>query len=247
MFAQRQPIQLKRRGVQLPRRRSGLRATLFDGLVSWWPLGEATGNPRIDTYGPNDLTPVNDPENAGGLIGDGVHCTIVDSEHLSSDSDDFAGGNVSFTLAGVWLADANVANQSIFGTSDAKLWLRLSGAPGTTATLRLNDGSDIETAASCLAAGSINTFFAGYDAATQLQYLQINNGAIQTTANTVGFALNAARTFYLGAHTGPGFFYGGLLDEFGLWIGRFLGGGERTWIHNAGAWRTLSDFGSYLV
>ena len=49
------------------------------GLVSYWKLDEASGT-RVDSHGPNPLTPANAPGGAAGKIGTG--CTFNGSQYL---------------------------------------------------------------------------------------------------------------------------------------------------------------------
>jgi hypothetical protein len=56
--------------------------SLYDGLVSFWRLEEASGT-RFDSFGPNDLTPTNTPGNAVGKIGFGTSFVKTSSQEIA--------------------------------------------------------------------------------------------------------------------------------------------------------------------
>lgn len=58
------------------------RSTLYDGLVSYWKLSEASGT-RNDSFGTNHLTDVNTVGQAAGKLGDAASFVAASSEQLT--------------------------------------------------------------------------------------------------------------------------------------------------------------------
>lgn len=208
---------------------------LLTNLVSYWKMDEVSDGSgavsRLDSHGTNHLTDVNTTPSDPGKINLGAHMAIANSEYVSIANFPSL-GNVPFTFAGWFYADAAVGNQSVLGMSSAGVWLRKES--DTSCTLRMYDGSDHETFVNCLGAGNWNFFVLWYDPDADLQWIQINNGTPVSTANTGGVIESGTRSLYFGAHIGPGFFFGGLVDEVGFW-NRILTEDERTSLYNGGA------------
>lgn len=58
-------------------------STLLDGLISWWPMNEASGT-RFDVHGANHLTANNSVGSAAGKVSAAASMVHGSSEHLSA-------------------------------------------------------------------------------------------------------------------------------------------------------------------
>jgi hypothetical protein len=212
-------------------------STALTGLANYWKMDETSDGSgavqRNDTISTMHLTDTNTCPSVAGIIGNGAQFVIANSERLGGAHGGL--GNFDFTIAGWYYADASVGNQSILGSSNGKLWLRLQA--DNKIVLRLNDGTDHEcgpAAAPSLAAW--HYFVAWYDATLDKQFLQIDNGTAAEVANTGGVSAGAF-TLQFASHAGALFFFGGRIDEVGYWT-RVLTADERTELYNSGVGKT---------
>lgn len=81
-------------------------AALTDSMVSFWKLGEDSGN-RIDSIGSNNLTSNNSVGQAVGKVGNAAHFTASSTQYLSvADNSGLSAGDVDFTLSGWFYLDS---------------------------------------------------------------------------------------------------------------------------------------------
>lgn len=76
--------------------------------------------------------------------------------------------------------------------------------------------------------------FAAYDKPNNLLKISVNNGTVQTTSWTTGFAANAARPFQFGSLVGNSNYLDAALDEWGIW-NVFLAPSRVTALYAAGS------------
>lgn len=222
--------------------------SLYNNLISYWPLHEASGN-RADLIGSNNaLTPTNTPSGGAGIIENSTVFASASSQRLDIASNaTIQTGDVDFTFA-FWVLLTSKPAAVMYNT------IKYAATAGNAeyygywdnATDRfkfvVNRATDVpQTAtANSLGAPSTATWYficQWHDANADTVNIEVNAGTTDSTAT--GGALQAAGTAALtmgGAATGG--YLNGQMCEVGLWK-RVLTRQERTWLYNNGEGRTF--------
>lgn len=227
--------------------------SLYAGLVSYWPLHEASGNRADLTGAANTLTDTNTvTQNPGIQIYSGQF-TAANSERLALTSNaSVQMGDIDFTFcfwaymdtkptAASWIikfaATAGNYDYQLYHDGTADRWkfivTRATDSPQTvTAT---NAGS--------VALSTWHMVTGWHDATADTVNIAVN--AITPDSAATGGALQAAGTadFNLGGYSG-GNFVNGRMAEVGLWK-RVLTTQERLWLYNKGRGRSFPFDGRF--
>lgn len=223
---------------------------LTDNLVSYWALGEASGN-RADSHGSNTLADNNTVTSAAGKVGDAAEFAIANSEFLNI-ADNAAlsmGSDTPFTIAAWVRATSFAANFSTIVMKDvnatvssAEYWLFHSAGGGIDTfrfTVSNSGGFGSVDASGTLGTAATATWYyvvAWHDEVADTLNIQINNGSV-ASASYSGGTRDTAHNFGIGGYPYAGFGaynWNGLIDEVGFWK-RVLTSDERTSLYNGGA------------
>lgn len=216
----------------------GGHATLTDGLVSYWQLGESSGD-RADALGVNDLSDVNTVGSAAVApppdFPDANAALFVSTsnEYLTNASTPtLQGGITDFSIAG-WIKTSmtavgypvsrnNTNDYALNVTAGGKLrWAVNAFSRTITSTASVND--------------DVWHFFAAwYDRTGTTIYLSIDNAAAQTSPGAVAWDPPDAANFRMGTWNALADFYDGQIAGVGFWT-RILTAQERTDLYNSGA------------
>jgi hypothetical protein len=238
---------------------SGLAAPLRDNnpgtsnLISWWALDESSGT-RNDSHGSNHLTDVNTvTAGTGKKAGDAVF-TAANSEYLTvTDNSSLSMGNINLTVC-MWVKLASDPSSYAVmmakwtgETANREFIIRyVGGSTDRFEFLVSPDGTDTTPAtiidADSFGAMSTDTWYfvcAWHDADNDLIAIQVNDGAIDSTAHSTGI-FNGMANFFLGTHAGLLGFWDGQMDEVFLYK-RILSDAQRTWLYNSGVGRSYCE------
>ena len=225
----------------------GAPSTLFDGLVAYWKLNEASDGSgavtRADATGRgNTLTDNNTVPSAAGLVySNALSHNRVDNDFLSVvDNSDVSVGNVDWTGA-LWLYPTNITacrwpmgkgNYDAYATlewgfdiASSKVLLRAGN----------NGGGETTVTATTLGNLSNNTWYlviAWHDAAGDTINICVNAGAADSAACTHGL-YDSTQAFRIGSD-GSGRNWEGRIGPAMLWK-RVLNAGERAELYAGGA------------
>jgi len=226
---------------------------LKTSLISYWKLGEASGN-RVDSHGSNTLTDNNTVTQAAGKIGNAAQFTAASSEYLSIvDNAGISTGNIDFSIAGWVYLDSKASSRRIFSKTDNtdseyNLFYRQST---DRFQFDINSGG-IAVAASTLGSPSTATWYfivAWHDAAGDTLNIQINNGTADSTATAGVGPSDTAYGLQLG-RLGTDYM-DGRIDDTAFWK-RTLSSDERTQLYNGGnglsydVWDITGTGGSFI-
>jgi hypothetical protein len=221
------------------------------GLVSYWPLDEASGD-ALDAHGGMDLTETG----AGVAIGSiaGKVGTARDFETVGgakyfqhADHADLSTGDIDFEFCGWAQFESRVGVRTLvsqwanatrgyilyYNSTSARFeWAVGNGTTTTRGTAVANN----------FGAASDGVWYfvdAWHDSVNNLVGIAINNGTPNTVA-TSGAAGDAAQVFRMGESATGGQLMDGPLDEWGFWK-RLLTAAERTWLYNSGNGRSYAE------
>lgn len=231
-------------GGNIPRR-SGVAnpfpAALLVDLISYWKQNEASGD-ALDSHGANTLADNNGVTSAPGIIGTSRQYTaassqffsIADNPSLSVDAEQ------SFTFSLWTYFDSLGADRFLIdktaGTGDDAYLLMYQNVSGF---FRFGCGDADRVLASTFGVPPLATWIyvvVWHDAVANTINIQVNDGAVDSTAQTVPPSDNGA-AFTLGAASnGLSGFHNGRLDAVGFWK-RVLTPAERTYLYNGGVGR----------
>ena len=217
----------------------------LDNLEAHWKLNEASGA-RVDSHGSNDLADNNTVGQAAGKIGNAAQFVNADLEYLSiADNASLSMGDIEMTVALWAYLDNKTGDQAFLGKFN---W----GADQREYAIRYDDSSDrirfhvssngtigteIIVAANSLGSPSTATWYfivAWHDPATNLIYIQVNDGAVDSVAASAGI-FNGTSDLMLGAwKDGTDSLLDGRVDSVSVWK-RVLTAQERTDLYNGGA------------
>ena len=132
-----------------PQRLAPIDQTLFDDLVSWWKLEEASGE-RSDELGAHPLTAsTNDPANATGVRGNGCDFNKAATNSLTraNASAGLLKGDVGSWTFAAWIKVETHANNNLllscWGSGGDRAWRIVTKATdGTAAQLRFQATQD---------------------------------------------------------------------------------------------------------
>lgn len=214
------------------------------GLLSWWELGEASGN-RLDSIGGRTMVPTGTVTQVAGLVGNAVQ-TAVSSYLKTSASPNFATGD--FTIAGIFkTSNANMGLLCRNGAVINQNRQFINGVDSGTVFMSVSTNGTSSAATVQSAAGFNNNAFHDYiawrDTAAGTINLQVDGGTVITTSFSGATALYSAvdpGLYLSGIGTDAAYLTGGVHDNVGMW-GRMLSSAERSFLRNGGAWRAFAD------
>jgi len=218
--------------------------TLWDDLVAYWNLNEASGT-RRDARGEIHLLPINTPGAVAGKGGNAATFDNASSQYLQSASQaNISGANgITFTC---WLnvrTGAPVIAQWFWNgaTFISSIGLNTSNVTAKTVHFGLmNDAGESVSAGTTLAAYDTWYFVVGvYDPATQKPSISIDDGAFTVGGTALVQGDPNIEVGYGGGHVRVGALNATVvskayIDEVGLWS-RVLTAGEITSLYAAGA------------
>lgn len=219
--------------------------SLSDNLISYWSLGEASGN-AIDDHSTNDLTDTNTVGTATGKVGNCRDFEANNGEYLTrADNAALSIGDIDMTLT-CWINMESQAGDDgiVAGKHDANISSIEYSLYYNLTTDRLvfrvsSDGATaVEVTASTFGAVPTATWMfvvCRHDATANQISISVNAGTANTTAHSGGI-FNGTAPFRLGADAIPGTYFDGLIDEVGLWK-RALTNDEVTELYNSGSGR----------
>lgn len=209
---------------------------LLTNLVAYWKLDESSGN-AVDSHS-NGLTLTNTGTlgYAAAKINNGISNDASAKYLVRADEALLRCGGSSFTFAAWFYANAGTNMQilskdgSVAGANRAYTMDQTAGAtPGIR--FYINGTSIVSRTA---AAGAWHLVVGWWDATTQKNSIQVDNGTVATLAGTVT-PTDGTASFRIGAREYSGFegYLNGLVDEVGFWK-RVLLEDERTRLYNSG-------------
>ena len=232
-------------------------AILTDDLIAFWQFEEASGI-RYDSHLSHNLTDNNTVGQATGKVGEAADLEADNSEYLSIAAD--AGlkvGDVDFTCCG-WIYIEAV------GTTSGRFIVGQWGNAGTTNDAwyvnfrdHPSDGDDFSSYIST-DSGTLVGFDDGgghaaatwfflvlwFDATANTWNMTVNDSTTSSAATGSNAPSTSTTAFTFGAHSGPGAYYDGRLDQWGFWK-RVLTSEEKTFLYNSGNGRTYTDINPY--
>ena len=221
-------------------------------LISWWALGEASGNTRVDSHGSNDLTESATVNQATGVVGNCADFDTGASSYLSiSDNASLSlGTDTDFTI-GMWFKPTSDP------TSTWAILLQkhdnfIGGPQGAYQIYRTsssfffrvgnNSSSQVVTHAS-VTNDTWSFIVCRHDSAADEISITIDADAStgRTTAAWTGGTYDSTHPFVLGDQFGTSWNARGQMDEVFFYKGRVLTDDEETWLYNSGSGRAYAD------
>lgn len=213
--------------------------SLLNDLVAFWKLDEASGN-RLDSAGANNLADNNTVTQATGKQGNAAQFTAANSEYLSiADNAALSMGDIDFTIAGWVYLDTKIADRGIcakFGGSQNEFILRFQFAVLQFVFSVYSGGSIVACPATSFGnplTGQWYFVVAWHDSVANTINIQINNGAVDSVAYSVGVN-DSNGAFRVGDIATLDRYMDGRIDELGVWK-RVLTANERTTLYQAGS------------
>lgn len=219
---------------------------LLVGLVSFWPLNEASGN-AIDAHGANNLT------ETGGTIGTGTGKTYGtardfergDTEYFTiASNSDLQLGDIDWTIAGWANLESKTDDICIVskhdGVSEAGSEFFLYYAPGSDRITFINYGASGSSSvtASALGSPSAGTWYfviIWHDSVNNTINIQVNNGTVNSASWSGGTNSTNSNFTIGGLHSSPGVYdFDGMVQGVGLWKGKVFSAEERAALYNDG-------------
>lgn len=220
--------------------------TLDTNLEAYWKLDEASGI-RFDAVGSHDLSDNNTVTQAGGIIGSAADFLAVNSEFLNEiDTAGLSAGDIDFAFS-CWVRLTSLSTRVILAKGDSTALSNFEYAltiDGGSVRFRFtvsptgSAGAAVFVTASSFGLPPLNTFVfitCWHDATANTINIQVNNGAVDSTAHSLG-VFDGTEDFRIGAdQTGGGsFVFDGRIDEVGRW-NKVLSAQERTDLYNGGS------------
>ncbi len=227
--------------------------SLKAGLVSYWPLHEASGNRSDMTGAANTLTDTNTVTQNPGIQVQAAQFTAANSERLALASNALVQmGDIDFTFCFWAYMDSKPAAASWIikfaatsGNYDYQIYYLSATDRWQAAVCRATDSAQTVTAntfgAAPLSTWQMVTMW--HDATGDTLNIAVNATAPDSVAT--GGSLQAAGTadFNLGGYSG-GNYINGRMAEVGLWK-RVLTTPERLWLYNKGRGRSFPFDGRF--
>ncbi len=225
--------------------------SLVRGLTAYYKLEEASGI-RVDAFGSNDLGPQGAPGNITGIYNSAVALSSSLTQLLAaSDNAAISFNQNSFTLAAWFYMDSKVGddrnilaktvNGGVPTTEYALFWTP------SALKFRIGDGSSVTAVSSGVDPDLATWYFmiGWHDAVGDTINVQINNGAVNSSAWSTG-SQDTASPLEIGRGGSSGAaLFNGRIDEVGLW-GRVLNAQERSDLYNGGIGNTYSAASSCI-
>lgn len=216
-------------------------SSLLTGLVSYWPLGEASGT-RADSVGGNDLTDNNTVTQGGGKIGNAADYVAVNSEYLSKSDNASLDFTTAFSFQ-AWIfgssltANACIAAKWAYATDGC--WSIQVDGDGTGILIFVADAANdpgnnwrqFESAS--LTDMAWYHIVVTYAAGEVKLYVNGTEAEAGSSAGVIPVSLrNSGAELRLGSFEGLGRYWQGREDEAALWS-RALTAGEVTTLFNS--------------
>ncbi len=214
-------------------------STLLTGLVSYYSLGEASGN-AVDAHSTNTLTDTNTVTATTGKVGGARQFTAASTEYLTRASNAaLQTGDIDFTLAAWVKLDSKATYRTIIAKDSIGLGQREYGlyynvGNDTLGFYVSNNGSAV-VEVNWTSAPTVGTWYhvvGWHDSVANTINITINNGTPVSAAHTTGVWVGTS-PFQIGGLNG-GFTMDGVIDEVGVWK-KVLTGGERATHYNSGS------------
>lgn len=228
-------------------------STLYNGLVALWKMNEASDGSapvsRADSKGSNTLTDINTTASATGLLGNAAAFVIADQTSLEcNDNTVLSMGDVNFTFL-IWVKTGS----SVTGTQiilskyySAEYQMYIYGTKFEWDFRNTANSAENHLTATTFGNLSANTWYlveCSHDADNDKVYISVNAGT-RDNATWTGGVRDSNNKFRIGAGTnssGDGVsWFGGLVDQTGLWKGRILTEAEIDEYYNSGTGRVLN-------
>lgn len=224
---------------------------MLDSLISYWPLGEASGN-ALDAHGSNHLTETSGTiDSATGKVGNCRDFEAGDTEYFTlADNADLSCGDIDFSIAAWVNAESLTGTHDIVSKDDGGATQREYILGYASSRFRFGvftgSGTFTQKLADSLGAPSTGTWYlviGWHDSVNNTLNIQVNNGTVDSQAYSNGLADEAA-PFCIGARGSGGAgsaHWDGLIDEVAF-AKRVWTSDERTWIYNSGNGRSYADW-----
>jgi hypothetical protein len=237
--------------------------TLTASLISYWPMNESSTGvgavSRADAFGSETLTDNNTTPSTTGIKGNAINLAVANSEYLShADDAALSTGAVSFSLS-TWVKLTSLpgagTNRFIAAkytdATHAEYLLYVNNTGGVYRfrfSIYNNAGASIGfVSADNFGAPTTGVWYnivAWYDNPGETLNIEVNNGAVNSTAVTAGQTpADTTAVFNIGAVAGVQFL-DGAIDEFGFWK-KVLSSQERTDLYDGGDANTYPASGQY--
>jgi hypothetical protein len=203
---------------------------LTDNLIGFWELEETSGSRSDATASALTLTDNNTVTSNTGKVGTAAQFTAANSEYLSRTSEAaLQTGDIDFSFQAWVYADSSPgggASRIVIGKD--------VDSPGSSRDYTLdwyNDGSflmprfyinggvAIVTSSSHLSTATWYHICCGHVAASDIVWIQVNNGTVDTGATGGAVPQTSGAQFRIGARAYSGFegYWDGRIDQVGLW------------------------------
>jgi hypothetical protein len=226
---------------------------LRTNLISFWELEAASGT-RVDAVvaSANDLTDTNTVTQSTGKVGQAAQFTGANNESLHRvHNASLTTGDIEQTFC-VWVyldskpgyATRIITKSSVADGGYNAFWV--TGTDRFQYQLIDSGGAGAATVtANSLGAPSLATWYfvvGWFDPAANTIYIQVNDGTIDSAAQTAAPA-GGTGVFVIGnSGIGDNRCWDGRLDQVGFWK-RVLTAAERAWLYNSGNGRAYSELG----
>lgn len=228
----------------IKRRASG---ALLTNLISFWSLEEASGQ-RNDSRGTNHLSDNASVGQTTGKVGNAAQFVGASSQYLDvADNASLSVAGTSFSFA-FWTnlvspttAQYMIAKWGIAGTTEFRITTDAALSGKLRITLVSSGGTETTLLSGSALSGSIWYFIVCWlDTTAQTINIQINNGAVASTAYTNDVRDGTSKLTFGRNEGGATQHANGALDQAGFWK-RVLTTDERTWLYNAGNGRSYAE------
>lgn len=240
-------------GRQMP-----LPTSIENNLIAFWNLGEANGATRVDSVGSNNLADTNTVTQETGKIGKSAGFVAASAQLLSiADNADLSTGDIDFTFA-CWLyleakpgAPMRIAGKYNF-SGDQREWLLLWDDAADRYQFVISElgtgASNVVVTANNFGAPPVKTFalvVIWHDSVANTINIQVNNGAIDSTAHAGG-VFDSSASFTLGNSIDIAGYWDGRIDAAGFWK-KVLTPQEKTIIYNDGFGREMPFIPTFMT
>jgi len=212
---------------------------LLTDLVSYWKLDEVSGS-RADAHGSNTLTDNNTVGSAAGIISNAASFVAASSEYLSDTSVTPSISTVLYSVS-AWVYPSSLTGRfTVFqirnsgGERDGGL-IEIGNGSGVAGSVSVNVNAFwVTTSASVLTANAWNHIVVTIGGTGTTDRKIYVNGVDVTASPSGTLTGQTCDQLYIGARNGASNFYGGRIDEVGVW-NRVLTSAEVTQLYNGGA------------
>lgn len=193
-------------------------STLLNGLISYWGLGEASGNRANSIAGENDAVPVNAPTATPGLVGNAAQLNTTSPARYFTVA--AAGSSIPTTGTRTWAFAVKWDNLStqpgLFGANNGTDWYVLLLGASNFVRFRLTTGgvNSLDSQAVITATGVWYIIRIWYDSDASEIGIQVDGNAKKTLAVT-GTPAWSSTGWNLGSF--GSFAHDGVMDEVGVW------------------------------